>query len=543
MATKRPGRAGIFEGTPRTSRRRQGVGASPLAHSGAAYSWDVVSDALTWSPNAAALLGLQARDLPRTGKAFFQLVEPGSGTGRSEAMAARSGSNRSFETRYVLRLGPDQVLVVEDTGRWQPDSQGRPAFVRGLLRADAGFAPQDCLPARIQARSGLLVQIQNSVNEALRVSQTCTLIVGALEGDDADALDVIARKLRPMMRRQDHFGALSPSRFTLTLIGCPAIEAPDAMRRAAGLLTNCSGTLTLAAACAPDHTFKATKLLRLAEQALEAAQAGSEPFVLYDSRPASRSARLEKASFDVVGALNDRSLTLACAPVVDAHSRGPVLKQAMAALAGPDGRMIPLGAIPALDDANLSLLVDGRMLELAAEHLAGHPQERLALPVAPATLKDAEWLPMLAAHLGARPGIESRLVIEVPEAALAKDGTLVGRLHAMKAIGIGLSLSGFGLGHVPLPSLAHMPFDMLKVDGVLIQPLKRSTEDRLFVRALVDRAQNLGIAVAAEWVDDEATARLLSAWGADYLEGTLFGEPEAVLPSQSLRGMLKKARG
>jgi len=84
-----------------------------------------------------------------------------------------------------------------------------------------------------------------------------------------------------------------------------------------------------------------------------------------------------------------------------------------------------------------------------------------------------------------------------------------------------------------------MPFDMLKIDGVFIQPLKRSTEDRLFVRALVDRAQNMGIAVAAEWVDDEATARLLAAWGVDYLEGALFGEPEAVAQPQSL---LRKLR-
>ncbi|MCG7393532.1 EAL domain-containing protein [Microvirga sp. ACRRW] len=541
MATKRPGRAGIFQGTSRTPRKRHSALAFPASHSGAAYSWDILSDALTWSPNAAALLGLNARDLPRTGKAFAQLVEPGSGADREEAIAVETSSHGSFETRYALRLGPDQVLMVEDAGRWQADAQGRPAFVRGLLKADVRLAIQ-ALPTRIQARSGLLHQIQNGINEALRVSQTCTLIVGSLDGDDADALDIIARKLRPMMRRHDHFGALSPSRFTLTLTGCPASDASSAMTRAAGLLKDCSGHLTLSAACAPDHTFKATKLLRFAELALEAALAGNEAFKLYDARPASRSSRAEKAPFDVVSALNDRSLTLACRPVVDALGRSPVLMQAIAALPGPDGRMIPLGSVPALDDANLSLLVDGRMLELAADYLVGHPHERLALPVAPATLKDAEWLPMLAAHLGARPGIESRLVIEVPEIALAKDPSLVGRLHAMKAIGIGLSLSGFGLGHVPSASLRHLPFDMLKIDGVFIQPLNRSTEDRLFVRALVDRAQNLGIATAAEWVHDEATARMLADWGVDYLEGSLFGEPAAVQEPASLKQVLKKAR-
>jgi EAL domain-containing protein (putative c-di-GMP-specific phosphodiesterase class I) len=343
-----------------------------------------------------------------------------------------------------------------------------------------------------------------------------------------------------MMRRPDHFGALSPGRFTLTLTGCPASDAAGAMKRVAGLLKGCPGQLTLAAACAPDHTFKATKLLRFAEQTLEAAFASGQAFCVYDPRPAPRSAKAEKAPFDVVDALNDRSLTLASRPMVDAHSRGPVLMQATAVLTGSEGRMIPLGPAPALEDVNLSLLVDGRMLELAADYLVCHPHERLALPVSPTTLRDAEWLPMLAVHLGARPGIESRLVIEVPEMALGKDGALLGRLHAMKALGIGLSLSGFGMGHVSPSSLRHMPFDMLKIDGVFIQPLKRSTQDRLFVRALVDRAQNMGIAIAAEWVDDDVTARLLTAWGVDYLEGALFGELGAVSQPQSL---LKRMRG
>ena len=88
-----------------------------------------------------------------------------------------------------------------------------------------------------------------------------------------------------------------------------------------------------------------------------------------------------------------------------------------------------------------------------------------------------------------------------------------------------------------------LPIDLLTIDGTFIQPLKRSTDDRLFVRTLIDRAQHLGIAIAAEWVDDEATARLLASWGADYLQGALFGEPEAVLQPSALQQMLKRARG
>jgi EAL domain-containing protein (putative c-di-GMP-specific phosphodiesterase class I) len=41
------------------------------------------------------------------------------------------------------------------------------------------------------------------------------------------------------------------------------------------------------------------------------------------------------------------------------------------------------------------------------------------------------------------------------------------------------------------------------------------------VQALVELAKRLGLKVVAEWVQDEAAARLLASWGCDYLQGAL----------------------
>ena len=543
MATKGQGRAGLFGGISRPPRRSRR--AAPVSITGVTYAWDMVSDTLTWGPGAAEAFGLPLRDLPKTGQAFALLVEPGCGQPRQAVIDAGEGPGGPYETRYALRFEPDRVAMVEDAGRWLPDAQGRPAFARGRLRLDPASGARDLLPAMLRQRSELLCGIQNGVNEALRGSQTCTLIVGALDADadEGDSMAGIARALRPMMRRPDLFASLGPHRFALTLTCCPASDAPSAMRRLAGLLKDhpAAATLRLGAACAPDHTFKATKLLRFAEQALACGIERGEACTVYDGRPKASPAA-GRAPFDWVAALNDRSLTLACQPVVEALSRAPALMQACAALSRPGGGPVLLGPVPRLKETNLPLLVDARLLELAADHLNDHPDARLALPVSAGTLLDPEWLPMLAAHLGARPGIESRLLIEVPEAALAESRTILGRLHAMKALGVGLSLTGYGAGHVSPDLLRMLPVDLLKIDGVFIQPLKRSTDDRLAVRTLVDRAQHLGIATAAEWVGDEATARLLAAWGVDYLQGGLFGAPEAVPQPSTLRQVLKKAK-
>lgn len=545
MATRGQGRTGLFKGVSRSPRQGRASKPSRSPVTGIVYAWDMVSDTLAWGPGAAEALGLPSRDLPKTGQAFAQLVEPGCGLSREDAIGTQEGSGGAYETRYALRLEPDRAVMVEDAGRWQPDIQGRPTFARGQLRLDPVSGAQDLLPAMLKRRSELLCGIQNGINEALRASQTCTLIVGALDDDEAGSMAEIARTVRPMMRRHDLFSVLGPRRFALTLTCCPASDAPSAMRRLTGLMKDhpAAASLHLGAACAPDHTFKAPKLLRFAEQALTAGLDRGETCTLYDARPKAPSRAAEQAPFDWVTALNSRSLTLACRPVVEAHSRSPALMQACASLPRSGGSPVALGPVPKLKEANLALLVDARMLELAADHLRDHPGTRLALPVSGRTLLDDEWLPLLAAHLGARPGIESRLVIEVPEAALVECRKILGRLHAMKALRIGLSLAGFGTGYVSPAQLRMLPVDFLKIDGVFIQPLKRSTDDRLVVRTLIDRAQHLGIATAAEWVDDEATARLLATWGVDYLQGALFGEPEAVLQPSMLHQVLKKARG
>ena len=543
MAAKRQGPMGLFKGASRLPRKSQAAASSPSV-AGVLYAWDMITDALTWGHGAAEALGLSSRDLPKTGQAFAQLIEPGCGPSRHDAIAASDTSNHAYETRYALRLEPDRVVMIDDAGRWQPDVQGRPAFARGQLRVDSASGARDLLPARLKERSALLCGIQDAINEAVRVSQTCALIVGAFDRDEADEMAEIARRVRPMMRRHDLFAALGPNRFALALTCCPAADTAGAMRRLSGLLQDhpAGSSLRLGAACAPDHTFKATKLLRFAEQALATATERGEAAALYKHRSAKATPVAEQAPFDWVAALNDRSLTLACRPMVDAQTRTTMLIHACACVAGANGRITPLGPAPGLQEANLPLLVDGRMLELAADHLARNPDQRLALPVSGKALQDAEWLPMLAAHLGARPGIEARLILEIPEITLVECRRNLGRLHAMKALGVGIALTGYGAGHVPPAQLRLLPVDLLKIDGVFIQPLKRSTDDRLHVRTLVDRAQHMGIATAAEWVDDEATARLLAAWGVDYLQGGLFGEPEALAQPSPLQQMLKKAR-
>jgi EAL domain-containing protein (putative c-di-GMP-specific phosphodiesterase class I) len=97
----------------------------------------------------------------------------------------------------------------------------------------------------------------------------------------------------------------------------------------------------------------------------------------------------------------------------------------------------------------------------------------------------------------------------------------------MQSCGVKVAMDDFGSGHTSFRNLRSLRVDLLKIDGAFIQNLARSKDDRFFVRTLIDLARHLEIQTVAEWVEDAASASILTEWGVDYLQGNYFGEPQS----------------
>ena len=412
---------------------------------------------------------------------------------------------------------------MDDVGRWYADAAGRPALVHGCLRIHACAGDDPVLMSAVRARSRLIRNLADDLGLGTQARRTATLVLASFEPDAPDSgatMAEIGRRIRPMLRRRDLFLPYAANRFAIALASCPSSEAEAAGKRLAALLDGCRPPLPrlrLGIACAPDHARDPCVLLRLAEEALAAAAPGGQRIALFRRRhqTGERPAPGTSAE-DLIAALNGRRLVLAASPARDPQT-------GLAAFLDTSPRpMATGGTLPARDIAasaernGLSLLLDGRTLELSCDYLVLHPQERVAIPIAAATLADPAWLDMLAAHLGARPGIASRLIVKVHERAVL-DPSSRGRLDAMKALGVAIMLTGFGAGHVALGHLHSLPVDLVRLNGAFVQSLGRSVDDRLLCRRLVDLAHHLGLAVVAAGVCDEAAARHLAAWGVDYL--------------------------
>jgi len=90
-------------------------------------------------------------------------------------------------------------------------------------------------------------------------------------------------------------------------------------------------------------------------------------------------------------------------------------------------------------------------------------------------------------------------------------------------LGCRIAIDDFGAGYTSFRNLRKLGVDLVKIDGAFVQNLIRSEDDRAFVHTLIDLARRLGLETVAEWVQDEAAADILAAWGCDYLQGALVG--------------------
>ena len=525
------------------------------------YDWDVASDRISWGVNAAEVLGIGELAALGSGRELAFATEPGSGATRQDAIfssgAVDQGSGVAYRTRYAVRLGPDRVVAIEDTGRWYSDAEGNPAFAHGVVRIDRASAPErEANGGPYQDRSEFLSHIKGDVAETGRGKRSMTLLVVAIEdlaslndefgSDEVDGVIIeVTNRIRSVMRRRDTLVRYSGNRFAIALLSCPSEQANIAISRIADLVETdpiatakgpASVRLCIGAAAAPQHATDAPGLLRRAEEALAAAKRGrGGRFVLYDTslnRDVERRSR-GTAAVDILDALNTRRIVFARQPIVDARTRALAFSEALVRIRMPDGRVVNAGdAVPAIERAGLVSLVDGRMLELTAEYLGEHPEERLSINVSPQTIEGSDWLGTLAAHIGARPGIAPRMIIEVTETAAVRDPHATrARLDAMKALGVAIAIDDFGAGHTSFKHLRSFPIDILKIDCAFVQNLSRSSDDRFFVRTLVDLAHHLNITTVAEWVEDEETARMLAEWGIDFLQGDHCGAPILVAGS------------
>jgi EAL domain-containing protein (putative c-di-GMP-specific phosphodiesterase class I) len=348
--------------------------------------------------------------------------------------------------------------------------------------------------------------------------------------------------LRSKKRGKDLIGRFSDNKFGILVRECSTDDLAVAGARFINAVREAPfetsvGPLVLSVTAggvvAPRHARDLGEIIAHAHEALDQAKgAGKGAFRAYQQSVENDKRRRENLRITdmVVAALNERRLAIAKQPVVRTADRKTEFYECLVRLTDAEGATVDARTIIGIaEQLDLVRLIDHRVLELAAGELLADPALKVSINVSAATIHDNGWMGALEAETGN--GIGERLIVEITESAAIQDVEATRRFVAhVQSKGCKVAIDDFGAGYSSFRNLRALGVDMVKIDGSFVENLEAAADDRAFVKALLQLSRELGLETVAEFVQTEAAAEWLEAWGCDYLQGALIG-----LSAQSAR--------
>ncbi|WP_396222821.1 putative bifunctional diguanylate cyclase/phosphodiesterase [Gemmatimonas sp.] len=276
-------------------------------------------------------------------------------------------------------------------------------------------------------------------------------------------------------------------------------------------------------------------MLRDADIAMYEAKAhGKNCYVLFT--PFMREAvhnrvRLENALRDGIGS---DQFFLVYQPIVSLDDRRVYSVEVLVRWQHPTLGLISPGAfIPIAEETRLILPLADQIMRQACEQFVRWKRERpeqapnyVSVNLSRVQLADptvAERILGILRDTGMRP---EWLQLEVTESQLMQHRAIaLELLLAFKRHGIRLAMDDFGTGYSSLSCLQEYPFDVLKVDRALTENVGRGRGYSALLHAVMTLADNLGLDVVAEGIEQMEQLVLLQALGCQYGQGYLLAWP------------------
>lgn len=527
----------------------------------ASFSWDIASDTLHWSDNAAAVL----RDIPQPALSkageFSKLIEPARNI-RTDAVlnstASDNGEGVPYQIEYGLRAGTSSpMLWIDEYGRWFAGADGKPSRAHGIVRVNnerhardeqlLKLSQDDPLTGEFN-RTRLTAALAEAIEEAGRFRSSFAFMLVGIDHlaqiNDAFGYEIadqvileVAKRIRARLRGGDVLGRFSGNKFGLILKNCSVDDMHVAAERfLAGIrdevVPTQSGpvavTASIGAINALRHASTVEEAMSRTQEALDLAKVRRRGSLMVWRPNVEREAQRRvniRVTDEIVTALNERRIVMAYEPVVATISRQPAFHECLVRMRQEDGAYsLSPDIVPVAEKLGLIRLVDHRVLELVVAELADAPHAQLSLNISPDTTMDPDWWASIESLMRAYPGVAERLIVEITETVAIQDlDDVRGFVTRLKNFGSRIAIDDFGAGYTSFRNLRKLGVDIVKIDGAFVQNIARSSDDRAFVQTLIDLAHRLGIKTVAEWVQDEESAALLQGWGCDYIQGRLTG--------------------
>jgi diguanylate cyclase (GGDEF)-like protein/PAS domain S-box-containing protein len=363
----------------------------------------------------------------------------------------------------------------------------------------------------------------------------------------------VAKRLRSTLREEDVLARLNSDEFAIVQSGVSRPE--DAVLLARRLLEMIGGSYLLdghsvmigasiGIAMSPGDGDESEKLLKNADMALSRAKNDFRgTFSFFEAGMDARAQTRRKIEIDLREAIQNDLLRPYYQPLVDLSTGRISGFEALVRWPDPERGMISPGEfIPVAEETGLIGAVGGLMLRRACMDAAQWPDDvRVAVNLSPLQFRVGDLLAQVMDTLKETGLAATRLELEITETlVLEKSSQVLATLHALRSLGVRISMDDFGTGYSSLSYLRSFPFDKIKVDQSFVRDLGSDRDAQAIVRAIVSLGKGLGVTITAEGVETEAELSCLRTEGCHEGQGFLFSRAR---PNADIVSLLKAQRG
>ena len=345
----------------------------------------------------------------------------------------------------------------------------------------------------------------------------------------------VGKRLRSMLREEDTLARLNSDEFAIVQSGLTRPE--DAVLLARRLLEAIGDPFLLdghsvvigasiGIAMAPGDGDESEKLLKHADMALSRAKNDARgTFSFFEAGMDARAQSRRKIEIDLRDAIQNDVLRPYYQPLIDLASGRITGFEALVRWPHPERGMIsPAEFIPVAEETGLINGLGGLMLRRACLDAALWPGDvRVAVNLSPLQFRVGNLLSVVMDALRQSGLPAKRLELEITETLLLeKSSQVLATLHALRSLGVRISMDDFGTGYSSLSYLRSFPFDKIKIDQSFVRDLGSNRDAQAIVRSIISLGIGLGVTITAEGVETEAELSCLRAEGCHEGQGYLF---------------------
>lgn len=230
-------------------------------------------------------------------------------------------------------------------------------------------------------------------------------------------------------------------------------------------------------------------------------------------------------------ALDNGELFLAYQPQIDLKSGERVGVEALLRWQHPTLGNIPPGRlIQAAEESGFICALGEWILRQACSQMrkwldCGLEMPKVAINLSAKQFEEGRLADMVQAALEKNSLPAERLELEITESTLMLAYGADEILHALRKLGVQLSIAEFGTSYSSLSYLRQLPIQKLKIARHFVRELESNPDSLAVIRSITALAKTLGLATLAEGVETPGQAELLSQEGCDQVQGFLYAKP------------------